>query len=670
MCCASLRVTPGADSEGRRLAVSTAKPNSPNSKPEGRTNQWMFGHLSIRQRLALWYTALLAVTLILFSVIVYTVAQNQLQSSVQDEVKTQAQSVAGALRDEYSTVTGTSTPPSTPGSTTTPGPTVTATPATSPTPVQATPGATVAPTPVATPDQGTSQKIQQQLINNVPDVLKRLDFGFEVFDGQTRLKFISTALNNNQLPVNTTVLNAALNGTPGAYTAHTESSLLAIYAEPIFYDVYDGTGSGAQVTKPLVLGVVLMAKPLDDVNGTLNTLSRLLVIGDLIALMFASLGGWLIAENGLHPIATVTRAARAIAHNASGKGLGTRVSYAGPNDEVGELVTTFNEMLAAIERVANAQRRFVADASHELRAPLTTIKGSLDFLRRAPDLSEAERHATVEDAYAEAERMATLVSDLLLLARVDAASSGAYGLREAWLDEQLRTRREPIQLDELAMDIFRHGRAQLHARNKDLHLSVTNLEPVTIIGDPGQIRQLALILLDNAIKYTPAGGKIRISVTRNGNRAAFSISDTGIGIKPEERQQIFERFYRADEARERDENGSGLGLAIARWIAGAHDGDISVNSKPGKGSTFTVLLPLATNVDGKTTTKPQVALPVKGETRTPPIGIGSIYPLARLARSVSGPRKLPLSKSSSSTRHTTETRATRRRQRHSHKDQG
>ncbi len=624
----------------------------------------MLGHLSIRQRLALWYTALLAITLVLFSVIVYTVAQNQLQSSVQEEVKTQAASIASVLRYEYVTLSGSATP--SPGATTTPGttPTPSASPTATPLPHE-TPGATTAPTPAPTPDPKTSQDIQQQLINNVPDVLKRLDFGFEVINTQKQLKFISQSLNSSQLPLNADVLDSALQGVPGSYTARSESSLLAIYAQPIVYDV-NGVSDGS--SKPSVIGVVLTAKPLDDVNGTLNTLSRLLVTGDLIALLFASLGGWLIAESGLRPIATVTRAARAIAHNASRASLGTRVSYSGPNDEVGELVTTFNDMLASIERVANAQRRFVADASHELRAPLTTIKGSLDFLRRAPDLSEAERRATIEDAYAEAERMANLVSDLLLLARVDAASS-TYGLKEAWLDEQLRTRREPIQLDELAMDIFRHGRAQLHARHKDLHLSVTNIEPVTIIGDPGQIRQLALILLDNAIKYTPAGGKIRISVTRNGNRAAFSIADTGIGIRAEDRPHIFERFYRADQARERDEHGSGLGLAIARWIAGAHDGDISVHSQQGQGSTFTVLLPAVPTADGKTTTKPQAVAGAKRESRTPPIGIGSIYPLARLARSVSGPRKPNTSKSASSSRHTAaEARASRRRQQRSHKD--
>src|SRR5262249_39748949 len=161
------------------------------------------------------------------------------------------------------------------------------------------------------------------------------------------------ALNNSQLPVNTDVLDSALQGIPGSYTARGESSLLAIYAQPIVYDIsgdYGAGGDSTHASKPQVIGVVLTAKPLDDVNGTLSTLSRLLVTGDLIALLFASLGGWLIAENGLRPIASVTRAVGGIAHNASRASLGTRVNYSGPNDEVGELVTTFNDMLTAIER--------------------------------------------------------------------------------------------------------------------------------------------------------------------------------------------------------------------------------------------------------------------------------------------------------------------------------
>nr|MBF6592277.1 HAMP domain-containing histidine kinase [Ktedonobacterales bacterium] len=425
-----------------------------------------------------------------------------------------------------------------------------------------------------------------------------------------------------------------------------KSSLLEIYVQPIALAQPSATATGSRAvtasptasptatpTKQRVVGLVLVARPLDDVNGTLGTLARLLIFGDVIAIVSAYAGGWLIARSGLRPVADVTRAARAIAADAHGARLGTRVTYRGVQDDVGALVSTFNDMLAAIERVSDAQRRFVADASHELRAPLMTIKGSLELLGRAPDLPEQERHAMIQDAFTEAERMAVLVSDMLLLARVDAASSGTYGLHEAWLDEQLRGRREPIEVDELVMGIFRQGRAQLRAKRKDLHLIVTNLEPITVMGDPGQLRQAALILLDNAIKYTPAGGKVRISAARNGKLAALSIADTGIGIEPEDRPHIFERFYRADRARERDEQGSGLGLAIAKWIATAHHGEISIHSQPGQGSTFTLLVPALPGTTRAADTRPS------GAHGAPRSGgpIHAIYPLARLARSVSRP---------------------------------
>jgi signal transduction histidine kinase len=306
---------------------------------------------------------------------------------------------------------------------------------------------------------------------------------------------------------------------------------------------------------------------------------------------------------------------------------------------VGELVTTFNEMLEALERVSNAQRRFVADASHELRAPLMTIKTTFDFLRHAPDLPADERQEMIEDGYGEAERMSTLVNDMLLLARVDAANGGKYGLRETWLDDQLRGRREPVELDQLAMEVFRQGQGLVQARRKNLRFSVLNLEPVTVLGDPGQLRQLALILIDNAIKYTHAGGKIRIAVSRNGQLAAFSVTDTGIGIPPDARPHIFERFYRADQARAREQQGSGLGLAIGKWIAEAHKGEISVNSQEGQGSTFTVLLPAIRWSEGWPATSPQVAL---GREPQPSGGLSNV---ARLVR----PRKLVRSRPNGNT---------------------
>lgn len=644
----------------------------PSSRPDflARFRRRVLARLSIRQRLALWYATLLALTLVMFSVIVYTVAQNQLQTSVNEEIRGRAVYIAGALQGAQDavgqpaattpTATGSPSPAASPTATSAPSQTVAS---------GTTPNATVTePTPIPTVDPKDSQNIQKQLSIKVPGVLGRIDLGFEVLDVKGHPKYIAPALNGASLPLNSAVIAQALQGTPGMYTMRSAASpgntttLLAIYVQPITLTsesavshtgTATGTASPSGTSAPTVtitpsnasdqiIGVVLVAKPLDDMNNTLSTLSRLLIFGSMIAVLFALLGGWFIAKSGLRPVSSVTRAARDIAASAHKAGLGTRVNYSGPRDEVGDLVTTFNEMLGALERVANAQRRFVADASHELRAPLTTIKTTFDFLRNAPDLPDDERQEMIEGGYGEAERMAALVNDLLLLARVDAANGGKYGLRETWLDEQLRGRREPVELDQLAMEVFRQGAALGQARRKNIHFSVANLEPVTVMGDPGQLRQLALILVDNAFKYTPAGGKIRLAVSRNGSLAAFSVTDTGIGIPPEARQHIFERFYRADQARDRDQHGSGLGLAIGKWIAEAHQGEISVMSQPGKGSTFTVLLPAIRWSEGWPASSPQEAITREP---TPSGGFGNV---ARLVRPRLPVRSRPNGKSRSS----------------------
>jgi signal transduction histidine kinase len=623
----------------------------PDRKPFWKLRQWLGDHIPIRQRLALWYVTLVGATLFVFSAIVYTAAQTQLQGSVNNDLQNRAVAIATALQHVAETANG-SAPFGPTSSTPTATARVTPTPSTASSPSPT--GANSTPTPVPTPDPNTAAKIQNTLQIQVPELLGRLDFNFEVLGLDGKPQYLTPALTGTGLPLDQAAIRAGLQGAPSSYTMRGTSSLLEIYVEPIALpaptpttgNTTSSNASGgtpatptatATTAPPHVVGLVLVAKPLDDINGTLATLLRLLLIGDCIAVIFAYIGGWLIAASGLRPIADVTRAARTIAANAHSSGLGTRVAYRGVQDDVGALVMTFNEMLAAIERVSTAQRRFVADASHELRAPLMTIKGSLELLRRAPDLPEEERRAMIQDAFAEAERMAVLVSDLLLLARVDAISGGSYGLHESWLDDQLRSRREPVEIDQLVMAIFRQGRSQLRAKRKDLHITITNLEPITVMGDPGQLRQAALILLDNAIKYTPAGGKIRISAARNGDRAALSITDTGIGIEPEDRAHIFERFYRADRARERDEQGSGLGLSIAKWIAEAHQGDISVYSQPGQGSTFTLLLPALPGGERAEDTRPS------GSTRVAKSGtsggpIQAIQPLARLARSVSRPR--------------------------------
>ena len=624
--------------------------------PPRTMREWVLDHLSVRLRLALWTAGLLFITLMLFSVIIFTITANQLQTSVDLTLQQNGQVIASNIRDALATSATQRPPVATP----TPSPTASPTPRPSPTPVlTATPGVTpaptataAAPTPVPTANPEEQTKIKQKLEPSgiVKDIVGRLNLTFEVLNTSGAVAYKALNLEDSDLPIDRPVVDDALQrGVCAAYTARKrDGSVLRVYAYPITLPPQDTGGPTSSTTAASVqadchapadnvrpVGVVLVAKSLDDVNSTLSTLSHLLAIGVVVAVIFTSLGGWLIAGNSLRPISNVTRTARAIAVNAHAAGLGRRVDYRGPRDEVGELAGTFDDMLAAIERVAVAQRRFVADASHELRAPLTTIKGSLEFLRRARNLPEDERAAVLDDANTEAERMAALVNDMLLLARADAAATGAPGSGASRLDDQMRGRREAVELDQLALDIFRYGRAQLQARHiEGIQIGIANLEPEVVMADPGQLRQVMLILLDNAIKYTPAGGKVRIAVSRQGTRAAISISDNGIGIEPEILPHVFDRFYRGDDARERDQHGSGLGLAIAKWIVEAHRGEIAVSSEPGKGSTFTVLLPASKRIGEQTSVK-QPALP-RPEPRSKVAG--AMSPLVRLAENMSRPR--------------------------------
>lgn len=612
--------------------------------------QWALDHVSIRLRLAVWYALLLAATLSLFGVVVFAVAQYQIENSVDQGLQSNAQIVAqtvqGGLASQQSlsltptaTQQPTATPTPSPASTASPNPAATATPA---------------PTPTATPlpsiDPQTKQEIKNrlELSDAVKDLLSHLNLTFEVLDARAATVYAPTNLSAMPPHHAAALLDVVQHGACTAYDATQNGAQLRVYLYPLTLPqakqpahatvAVSGPTSCAVPAGTPVVGVVMVAKSVDDVNTTVGTLRRLLIAGVFVALALSSLGAWIIAGNGLRPIASLTRTARTIAKTARGGGLGRRVGYRGPRDEVGELASTFDDMLASLEKSSIAQRRFIADAAHELRTPLTTIKGSLELLKKVPDMPEEERGAVVLDAYDEAERMTGLVNDLLLLARADAAVAAGGKAH----DDQTRGRRELIELDQLTFEVFRHGRAQLLARpNTRIQLSIGNLEPLVTEGDPGQIRQLLLILLDNALKYTPAGGRVRLSMSQQDGRAAISVKDTGIGIEPEIQPHIFERFFRGDLARERDEHGSGLGLAIAQWMAQAHSGEIRVESAPGAGSTFTVLLPAVRRPGEQTSAKLPIAqLPgVKRRSRFSAAADAVTRPLTRLANA-SRPRRL------------------------------
>ena len=315
---------------------------------------------------------------------------------------------------------------------------------------------------------------------------------------------------------------------------------------------------------------LLAATSLDRVDTATRLFRHLVPLLAGLGTMGALLASYLLAGHAIRPVATLTETADAIARS---RDFARRVPDPQRRDELGRLAATLNTMLASLHQAYQAQQRFVADASHELRAPLTAIQANLEFVRRHPDLPATERDIAIAEASREASRLARLVADLLVLARADAG---------------LPLRRWRMELDRLLLEAFAEARQLARGQR----LEITRLEPAMITGDPDRIKQLALILLDNAIKYTPDGGRITLELRRSSTHAEILVHDTGIGIAPEDLPHVFDRFYRADPARSRDPAGSGLGLAIARWIVEQHDGQITIESSLGVGTTVSVRLPL------------------------------------------------------------------------------
>ena len=265
----------------------------------------------------------------------------------------------------------------------------------------------------------------------------------------------------------------------------------------------------------------------------------------------------------------MTRTARAIGHSAD---FSRRLEEPGEHDELGRLALTFNEMLADLDHAFTTQRRFLADASHELRTPLAAIRTNVEALLRGADADPEERDASLRAIARETDRMGRLVADLLALARADAGQPLVQ---------------KPVELDALLIEVYQQQRRLADG----LNLSLGELEQVEIQGDPDRLKQLALNLVDNALRYTPPGGDVTLDVVREGDWAVLRVRDTGVGIPPLDLPHIFDRFYRVDRPRTRQAGGTGLGLAIAKWVAEAHGGRIDVESVVDKGSTFSVFLP-------------------------------------------------------------------------------
>ncbi|CAG0932819.1 two-component system, OmpR family, sensor kinase [Thermoflexales bacterium] len=332
------------------------------------------------------------------------------------------------------------------------------------------------------------------------------------------------------------------------------------------------------------VGFLQIAAPLSEMQQSLRQLGTLMVLGGAIGVLAAAFVGAFLARKALEPIDRMTQTASEI---ALGGDLQRRITTPGPPDEVGRLTETFNVMLDRLEGMFKAQQRFSADISHELRTPLTTIRGNIDLLQRMGGADPA----SIEAMRSETDRMIRLVGDLLLLAQADAG---------------LPIRREPIAIDQLASEVVHQ--VQVISGGVKVSLQADLSEPLCLDGDPDRLRQLLLNLLDNALKYTPGGGEVKLRVARENGSARLDVSDNGPGIPAQHLELgpngvplIFERFYRVEKSRTRSVSsgangrsgsGTGLGLSIAYWIVQAHAGRIEIHSEIDGGTTMTVWLPL------------------------------------------------------------------------------
>ena len=339
--------------------------------------------------------------------------------------------------------------------------------------------------------------------------------------------------------------------------------------------------------------IIQTARSEQDIEQSLGALQSLLLREGALVIIFALAGGWFITWGVLSAVKRMSRTAQSI---STSRDFSQRVpdkSWLG-RDELAALAETFNEMLASLEELYRQQQRFVADASHELRAPITSIRCNLDLLAKAPDLPPAEAQAALADAQAEADRMGRLVSDLLTLARSDSTSQASDSRASGYKKES--EQKQSVDLDSLLLAVFRqyqpageNGKSE--TREQGPRLLLQHITPAKVYGDADQLKQVLVALLDNALKYTPYEGTVSLALTTDANQAIIKVSDSGIGISLGDLPHIFERFYRADRARSRERGGSGLGLAIAQSIVQEHGGTIEVASTPGKGSTFVVKLP-------------------------------------------------------------------------------
>jgi heavy metal sensor kinase len=487
----------------------------------------------IRIQLTLLYTAIFALLILLFCLILYSTLQAFLASGVDSALQLRAQQIAGGISSENGKIVIQDVTGELPGldGTATTG--------------QQGPGSTQNGGPNDTGQHGATSDV------NFGTLVRMLDT-------QGRIVYISPAFHALSLPAAS--FSQPLHGVSWQSTVTASNGqAVRIYSIAL-------TDNGS------IFGVLQVGESLAQLTATLQSITFALLLITPFVLLLSAFGSYWLAKRAFRPILHLTRTAREI----KAGDLHRRVPVPHTRDEVYDLALTLNEMIGRLDQAFTQQRRFVADASHELRTPVTAIRSITDVALE-DTLNLAEYHEILSEINAESERLGLLINDLLVLARAD--------------EDQMPLDHEPVRLDLLASDVA--DTMEPLANERGINLQLQTLEPATVMGDTARLIQVLMGLVDNALAYTNAGGTVTLNVEARDDVVCLTVRDTGIGISEEDRAHIFERFYRADPARSRAAGGSGLGLSIAQWVIQAHGGTISVESQLGQGSTFTVKLPQA-----------------------------------------------------------------------------
>jgi len=314
---------------------------------------------------------------------------------------------------------------------------------------------------------------------------------------------------------------------------------------------------------------VVMAMPLSVVEKQWRALVNACAAGIPVVLALAIGGGWLLGRHGLRPLARMAEQAREITAQTPD----ARIDVPSAGAELDDVAGSFNRVLERLNTALATQRRFMADASHELRTPVSIMRTAADVTLGQPHRDEAEYRDALTVVSQQSSRLARLVDDMLVLARADA---GGYPIVSAEVD-----------LDAVVGDCVRELTPRAAA--KDIRVT-SRLEPISVTADEALLRRMFVNLLANAVTYTPPGGAIDVTMAPRPGAVAVHIADTGPGIAPVDRERVFERFVRLDPARA--EGGAGLGLSIARWVAEAHGGHVDLLSSGPSGSVFSATIPV------------------------------------------------------------------------------